>query len=426
MELVGGPLGVAAIVGVAFLLVVLAVLHFRYRMFRRRKGRGRGKSGALSHARIEILETKIIDADRKLVLMRCDDIEHLVMVGGPADVVVENDVRKVRGPGAAPAKIPGLESERRPPSWTPPVPAKGHDTASAASPKTPEPKRPAADARQASAAPRAPAVQPPLARTGGRSAEPHPVASEITQNRASAQRSQSADSYGNRREPTPPRRVPAGQNPPPPNRSISQPTQSGGDRQARPARTNGRGEPGAGLPAAQIPWSDPDSIENEIVRALRFDPQTRGGATASGRREPVAKPAMDSSATLGDLADRLEEALAREMQAVAPARKPDPVLEDFSFDTVSDARPSEPPPPPAPKERERPERRERSERGETQRPSMAAAPEPEARREPPPQPERREETPVISLNSRRREAADPLEDEMARLLGELTSDTKGR
>jgi hypothetical protein len=180
------------------------------------------------------------------------------------------------------------------------------------------------------------------------------------------------------------------------------------------------------LPAAQIPWSDPDSIENEIVRALRFDPQTRGGAPAPARREPVAKPAMDSSATLGDLADRLEEALAREMQSSGPARKAEPILEDFSFDTEPDNRPEPSPAPPAAKERERTERRERSERAEPQRPSMAAAPEPEARREPPAKPEHREETPVISLNSRRREAADPLEDEMARLLGELTSDTKSR
>ena len=34
------------------------------------------------------------------MLVRCDGIEHLIMVGGPADVVVENDVKKVRGPGA--------------------------------------------------------------------------------------------------------------------------------------------------------------------------------------------------------------------------------------------------------------------------------------------------------------------------------------
>ena len=422
MELVSSPLGVAGIAGVAFLLVVLAVLHFRFRLFRRRKGRSRAKSGALSHTRIEILETKIIDAERKFVLVRCDDVEHLVMVGGPADVVVENDVRKVRGPGAAPAKIPGFETERRAPALTPPpAPARTFDPV-AAVPKAPETRRPSPDTRQTSAAARAPAVQPPLARSGGRSPEPHPVApTEVTQNRAAPQRSM--DSNAGRREPTPPpRRVPAGQNPPPPNRSLPHAAQAG-----RPARTNGRAEPGASLPAAQIPWSDPDSIENEIVRALRFDPQTRGGAPASGRREPTApaKPAMDSSATLGDLADRLEEALAREMQSTGPGRKADPILEDFSFDT--EPAPRAEPPPPAPRDRERLERRERSERSEPQRPSMAAAPEPESRREPPPKPEQhREETPVISLNSRRREAADPLEDEMARLLGELTSDTKSR
>ena len=148
MELVGGPPGVAAIAGVAFLLVVLAVLHFRYRIFRRRKGRGRGKSAALSHGRVEVLETKVIDANRKLVLMRCDDIEHLVMVGGPADVVVENDVRKVRGPGAPPAKIPGFETERRAPSGRRLLRRRRSIRAIAAAPKAPEPRRPAVDARQ--------------------------------------------------------------------------------------------------------------------------------------------------------------------------------------------------------------------------------------------------------------------------------------
>jgi hypothetical protein len=81
---------------------------------------------------------------------------------------------------------------------------------------------------------------------------------------------------------------------------------------------------------------------------------------------------MESSARLGDLADRLEEALAREMQSSAPPRKAEPILEDFSFETEPDARaePS-PPPPPAAKERERErfDRRERSERSEPQRTS---------------------------------------------------------
>ena len=60
---------------------------------------------------------------------------------------------------------------------------------------------------------------------------------------------------------------------------------------------------------------------------------------------------------------------------------------------------------------------------------LAAAPEAEARgqaRELRSPAERHEEAPVINLNARRRDAADPLEDEMARLLGELTSDTSRR
>jgi hypothetical protein len=76
-------------------------------------------------------------------------------------------------------------------------------------------------------------------------------------------------------------------------------------------------------------------------------------------------------------------------------------------------------------QRERPMLRERPEPPKPT-PAPVPVPEPEARREPLPPVERREEAPVISLNARRREAVDPLEDEMARLLGELTGDTKGR
>ena len=125
------------------------------------------------------------------------------------------------------------------------------------------------------------------------------------------------------------------------------------------------------------------------------------------------------STTLGDLADKLEEALAREVQSAGQPHRAGPDAEDFGFENKAT---------PAPAERTKPAppRRTRSEKRERVEPPRAAklAPTPEA--EPPAQPERREEAPVISLNSRRRESADQLEDEMARLLGELTSDTKGR
>jgi hypothetical protein len=243
--------------------------------------------------------------------------------------------------------------------------------------------------------------------------------------RSAGQRPQSVDQQFGRRDATPARRTP--QTPPSPaagrtGESLRSTAAAAGDRLARSARPGGRAEPASGLPAAQIPWSDPDSIENEIVRALRFDPQTRGGDHAAGRREPPTPKAMvDSATTLGDLADKLEEALAREVQSANQSRRPEPDVDEFGFDSEGETE-SERKKPPAPKERH-----EKRERSEPAKPAMGPAPEPEPRREPPAPPvERREEAPVISLNSRRRESADQLEDEMARLLGELTSDNKGR
>ena len=55
---------------------------------------------------------------------------------------------------------------------------------------------------------------------------------------------------------------------------------------------------------------------------------------------------------------------------------------------------------------------------------LAPAPQAEPRREARATAERQEEAPVISFAARRRDISDPLEDEMARLLGELSGDTR--
>jgi hypothetical protein len=185
------------------------------------------------------------------------------------------------------------------------------------------------------------------------------------------------------------------------------------------------------LPAAETPWSEPDSLENEIVRALRVEPQpplavalpalpasTRAGGSAG-------KPASDPSTTLGDLADRLEEALAREVQAAnARHTRLDLDLGAFGLDRERDAREKTvPPTPPAHKERSEPKLALPSAPESEPRRELRAAPDRAERQE---RPERQEETPVISLNARRREPVDPLEDEMARLLGELTGDSTRR
>lgn len=45
-----------------------------------------------SERRLEIVEHANLDGRRKLVLIRRDDVEHLLLTGGPIDVVVETGI----------------------------------------------------------------------------------------------------------------------------------------------------------------------------------------------------------------------------------------------------------------------------------------------------------------------------------------------
>jgi hypothetical protein len=400
------PLELVAIVIVA--LVILGGLAFALFFKRsRRHGGGRIRSELLDNPRVEVLETTVIDAERRLVLIRCDQIEHLVMIGGPSDVVVENDVRKVRPPvapekaasapqGVQPAapRAPLSAGMQSAPARVPPAAGAALDAAmAAAAPKRPEPVpvRPASDMRaetplnqrRAPLPPPAAAPRPQPARNGEAPREAiRPPLRPLNDEAARAAARRAAPAL-------------------PPSRPVE------------PPRTTA-----AALPSAQVPWNDPNSIENEIVQALRTEPP-RGGDGGPRRVETAtARNGIDSTATLGDLADRLEEALAREMQSVSTGRKSSAAGDVAA--NVAKGPEAERPSPRLP----RPERREPVPRQGTA--NSAPQPPAESAREQPASNERREEAPVINLSARRREAADPLEDEMARLLGELTGDTKSR
>jgi flagellar protein FliO/FliZ len=42
--------------------------------------------------RLGVLEMTPVDGRRRLVLVRRDDVEHLIMIGGPVDVVIETSI----------------------------------------------------------------------------------------------------------------------------------------------------------------------------------------------------------------------------------------------------------------------------------------------------------------------------------------------
>ncbi|MEQ1716409.1 MAG: hypothetical protein ABL907_10560 [Hyphomicrobium sp.] len=52
--------------------------------------------------RIGVIEQANVDGRRRLLLIRRDDIEHLIMTGGPVDVVVETGIGEKRTRSADP------------------------------------------------------------------------------------------------------------------------------------------------------------------------------------------------------------------------------------------------------------------------------------------------------------------------------------
>lgn len=92
----GTELGLPARAIVALGLVLALIMLTVWLM--RRFGSGgiaSGASGRNRQQRLSVLDSAPVDARRRLVLIRRDNLEHLLLIGGPTDVVVEANI--VRG-----------------------------------------------------------------------------------------------------------------------------------------------------------------------------------------------------------------------------------------------------------------------------------------------------------------------------------------
>jgi flagellar protein FliO/FliZ len=119
--------------GLVVLLAAVAILFF---LFRRGLPQGAGSSGDGSQrrrSRLAVVDAFDIDRQRKLLLLRRDGVEHLVMIGGPNDVLIEATIRRVAAqptrtaaPGlpepAGPAGIPPSAKQRELPALQQPAP----------------------------------------------------------------------------------------------------------------------------------------------------------------------------------------------------------------------------------------------------------------------------------------------------------------
>ena len=79
---------------IAFVVVLLLIGAATWLV--RRFGATRLDAAARSRQpRLAVVDAAAVDGRRKLVIIRRDNVEHLLMIGGPSDVVVETNI--VRG-----------------------------------------------------------------------------------------------------------------------------------------------------------------------------------------------------------------------------------------------------------------------------------------------------------------------------------------
>jgi len=142
---------------VAF-VIVLALIGLTFWLIRRF---GTARVGAAAQRgrqpRLAVIDAAPVDGRRRLVLVRRDNVEHLLMIGGPSDFVVEqNIVRAVPVNPPRDVPVPRAEGSRTPETarpqpfdddagWTPPAepaprPSFGRPEPAGRSPRASEPR----------------------------------------------------------------------------------------------------------------------------------------------------------------------------------------------------------------------------------------------------------------------------------------------
>jgi len=98
-SLFGAEMPLAVRFFLAFLIVLGSIGAFAWAVRRFGSGRLGGASSRGRQPRLGVIDYASVDARRRLILVRRDNVEHLLMIGGPTDVVVEaNIVRAVAAP----------------------------------------------------------------------------------------------------------------------------------------------------------------------------------------------------------------------------------------------------------------------------------------------------------------------------------------
>jgi hypothetical protein len=277
------PIKAIIALGLVLVLVLIAGLLLRRIAGGRLKLPGQGSRAR--QPRLGIVDIFEMDRQRQLVLLRRDNVEHLVMIGGPNDLVIEASIVRTVGRAQAPAAgevpdkaAPGLAADAPLEPAPPPRPNRTMMTpALNPAPDTPE------------------APAPMAAMAGGLAAGAATIA-------ATAALARNAPSPAAIDAPAAPSPEPAKPAPLPP--AVSPPA------------------PQAASPAAPAP-SQPD-IDDQIAASFEAELAKLPPLPAKPILEPIAPPplAKASAGELDDMTRQLQEALKRPFSGVKPAPVP--------------------------------------------------------------------------------------------------------
>ncbi|MDF1599991.1 flagellar biosynthetic protein FliO [Mesorhizobium sp. YIM 152430] len=125
-EDIAGPGYAGAVMWTLVALVALGVIMLIIKIVRRVSGGSFASAGSY-RSRLAVMDAAEVDTQRRLVLVRRDEVEHLIMIGGPTDIVIEQNIT---GPGrsaalpvaeAPVARVPRTERQTEPTRTEPPV-----------------------------------------------------------------------------------------------------------------------------------------------------------------------------------------------------------------------------------------------------------------------------------------------------------------
>jgi hypothetical protein len=294
---------VFAIIVVLGLIALTAWLVRRFGSDRLGTGTTRGRQ-----PRLAVIDAASVDGRRRLVLIRRDNVEHLMMIGGPTDVVVEANIVRGAAPRETQTTRPAAASEALPravplgegnwplqpePAPAPPV-MRPEPRVQRAAPPPPPPA--AEEPPQWQPEPEPAPAPPPAPQRRARPAAADPLAGlaeELARGPAPAPEHANGDGRPARREPRMARPQPAPAAPPPPVQAAA--------------------------PAAEPPFNSPaDQNLAEMAQRLEAALRRPGGESAAGPetdepRAPARAPARTDkqpAAGKSSLYDSLEQEMA--------------------------------------------------------------------------------------------------------------------